>query len=224
MEKNPIGIAAILLSIFAIIGTGLIAVTNESVKDRIAGEKHKALLVSLNQVIKAESYDNDIVNDTLEVSNKTLLGTTKTLTIYRARKKNKPVAVIISMVAPDGYSGDIDVIAAINMDGSLRGVRVVSHKETPGLGDAIDINKSNWALSFNGRSLTNPNVSGWRVKKDGGVFDQLTGATITPRAIVKAVSKSLQFFKQNQTTIFQFQGKSAPLENADINSIEKVQP
>jgi electron transport complex protein RnfG len=112
------------------------------------------------------------------------------------------VAVIIPVVAPDGYSGDIDLIVGINSDGTIAGVRVLGHKETPGLGDKAELKKSNWVLGFNGRSLTNPTLDGWAVKKDKGVFDQFTGATITPRAVVAATLRALQFAEANRKTLF----------------------
>jgi len=105
-------------------------------------------------------------------------------------------------VAPDGYSGDIKLIVGINLDGTIAGVRALSHKETPGLGDKVDLRKSNWILNFNGRSLLQPSIEQWAVKKDGGTFDQFTGATITPRAVVKSVKKALLFFQQQRDVIF----------------------
>ena len=141
-------------------------------------------------------------NDVIQVTEKESLGSKKPLNIYRARKEGKNIAVIISAVAPDGYAGDISLLVAIDNSGKLIGVRVAKHRETPGLGDAIELKRSDWILNFNGRSLDNPGKKGWRVKRDGGVFDQFTGATITPRAVVKAVYKALEYFKQNSDVLF----------------------
>jgi len=119
----------------------------------------------------------------------------------RAFKQQQLVAIIAAPTAPDGYNGSIKLLVAIRQNGDLMGVRVVAHQETPGLGDAIDSNKSNWIYSFNGRSLNNPELIDWKVKRDGGHFDQFTGATITPRAVVKMVLKTLQYYQANQTTL-----------------------
>jgi electron transport complex protein RnfG len=126
----------------------------------------------------------------------------RTKNIYIARQGGKAVAVIIPVVAPDGYSGDIELIVGVNREGTIAGVRALSHRETPGLGDKVDINKSDWVLGFEGRSLTNPDLNGWAVKKDKGVFDQFTGATITPRAVVAATLRALQFAEANRKTLF----------------------
>ena len=113
-----------------------------------------------------------------------------------------PVAVVLALIAPDGYGGPIKLLVGINADGSLAGVRVVNHHETPGLGDAIDTRRSNWILGFTGRSLGDPSPAQWAVRKDGGVFDQFTGATITPRAVVKAVKRALVYFEAHRDTLF----------------------
>lgn len=110
---------------------------------------------------------------------------------------------MITAVAPEGYNGNIYLLVAIKIDGTLSGVRVVSHKETPGLGDGIETSRSNWILSFNGKSLDNLTNKQWAVKRDGGDFDQFTGATITPRAVVKAVNNALHYFKKNKVKIFE---------------------
>ena len=122
--------------------------------------------------------------------------------IYRARRDGEVVAVIIPAVAPDGYTGDIELIVGVNRDGSIAGVRALSHKETPGLGDKVDTRKSDWVRDFEGRSLANPGLDGWAVKKDKGVFDQFTGATITPRAVVAATLRALQFAEANRKMLF----------------------
>jgi electron transport complex protein RnfG len=122
--------------------------------------------------------------------------------IYIARQQGVAVAVIIPVTAPDGYSGEIDLIVGVNADGSIAGVRALRHKETPGLGDKVDLNKSDWILGFNGRSLGNPELSGWAVKKDKGIYDQFTGATITPRAVVAATLRAIQYARANGDSLF----------------------
>jgi electron transport complex protein RnfG len=150
----------------------------------------------------ADRYDNEIINDTLEVWEAELTPGTAT-TIYRARKNGQPVAAIFTVTATGGYSGHIRLLVGINHDGSLAGVRVVEHHETPGLGDAIEAQRSDWILGFEGKSLENPLPENWKVKRDGGEFDQFTGATITPRAVVKGVKNTLLYFSQNKDTIFE---------------------
>ena len=201
INRHPVIIAAVLLSMFAVIGTTLVSFTYESTKQRIAENERRALLKKLHQLIPADEIDNDIVNDTIMVSNRDFLGAEQTI-VYRARKLNQPVAAVFHTVAPQGYSGSINMLIAIKTDGKLGGVRIVSHRETPGLGDKIEEKKSDWILNFAGKSLTNPDKSRWKVKRDGGDFDQFTGATITPRAVVDAVRKTLIYYQDNAEAIF----------------------
>lgn len=180
----------------------MVAFTYNNTAERIAANERAFLLRSLHELVTPEMHDNDMFNDVIQVTDKNSLGSKKPINIYRARKNNKNVAVIINAVAPDGYNGDIDLLVAIDSTGKLIGVRVAKHRETPGLGDAIETKRSNWILGFNGKSLDNPDSKGWRVKRDGGVFDQFTGATITPRAVVKAVHKALEYYKTNSEMLF----------------------
>jgi len=202
MQVGQIVKAGIALGIFAIIGTGLVAMTFQETHERIAENERQALLHSLHELVPPETHDNDIYTDKILVHSEKLLGTKNAVAVYRARKDDHPVAAILTPVAPDGYNGLIKLLVAIRYNGSLAGVRVLAHKETPGLGDAIDIERSDWVLNFRGRSLSNPDESGWKVKRDGGIFDQFTGATITPRAVVKAVHKCLQYFIINREKLF----------------------
>ena len=199
--RHVIG-TGILLALFAVIGASLVALTHHATAARIAANERAALLRSLHTLISPDIHDNDIFTDTLEVRDPALLGSPEPLTVYRARKGGKPVAAVLTAIAPDGYSGNIKLLVAIRADGVLAGVRVVSHRETPGLGDAIDAERSDWILGFAGRSLADPGERGWAVKKDGGIFDQFTGATITPRAVVKAVHKALIYFNRNRQALF----------------------
>jgi len=194
-------ITATFLSLFAVIGTGLVATTFINTEQRIAENERLALLSSLHELVPAELHDNELDEDTLPIEDTGLLGSKKAVIAYQASKYGHPVAVIMAVTAPDGYNGDIKLLVAIDEFGLLLGVRVITHRETPGLGDSIDRNRSNWIDSFNGYSLDNPGSLGWRVEKDGGIFDQFTGATITPRAVVKAVHQSLQYFEQHKTEL-----------------------
>ncbi len=192
--------AAVLLGLFSVLGMGLVTWVHDSTAARIEENQRQTLLHSLQNLIPADHYDNDLLADAVQISlsERGL----KPVTVYRARKSGKPVAAVFSTVAPDGYSGEIRLLVAVKADGSLAGVRVLAHKETPGLGDLIDESKSLWILGFDGLSLGNPPEKQWKVKRDGGSFDQFTGATVTPRAVVKAVKNILLFFKANQKTVF----------------------
>jgi Na+-translocating ferredoxin:NAD+ oxidoreductase subunit G len=195
-------ISAFILGLFAIVGTGLVALTQSSTADRIAENERQALLDRLHQVLPPTLHDNDLYTDTIEVTDPLLGSSTKPVAVYRARKGGKPVAAIIASTVPEGYGGEIKLLVGIYYDGTVSGVRVLSHKETPGLGDAIEIEKSDWILGFNGRSLLNPKESKWKVKKDGGIFDQFTGATISPRLVVQRVRDTLIYYRAHREALF----------------------
>lgn len=214
MPYRQIIITTIILLMFAIIGTTLVAVTYEGTRDQIAANERATLLRKLHRLIAPEQHDNVLLEDVLAVRDVTLLGTDEPVTVYRARKDGKPVSLVIETIAPDGYSGTIRLLVGINIDGSLSGVRVVGHRETPGLGDAIDETRSDWIHVFDGKSLDNPEAAGWAVRKDGGSFDQLTGATITPRAVVKAVRNALLYYRQHQETLFEPTGDADATDNS----------
>ena len=144
-----------------------------------------------------------MATDTKNLAPSKLLGTEQNSMVYRARLGGEPVAAIFNSIAPNGYNGSIHLLIGVYHDGSLAGVRAIKHQETPGLGDVIDLAKSDWVLGFNGKSLSNPPPDEWAVKRDGGVFEQFTGATITPRAIVTAVKNTLIYYQQNQHTVFE---------------------
>ena len=195
-------ITASLLMAFAIAGAALVGLTFMQTKDDIEYNEKLTLLKKLNTIIPKESYDNDLLLDTITIEANALLGTSEDTLAYRARKGSEDVAVVLSSVAPNGYNGSISMLVGINVDGTLAGVRVVKHRETPGLGDAVSVTHSDWILGFDNKSLSNPDEKGWKVKRDGGVFDQFTGATITPRAVVKAVHNTLLYFDAYQVSLF----------------------
>lgn len=200
--KQPVFRVGVMSAVFAIFATTLVAYIEQSTRQQIAENERLALLDALNVLLPKQAYDNNILDDTIELPATAELGTQSPTTVYRARRNNEPVAVILSSTAPDGYSGSINMLMAIYTDGSLAGVRVISHKETPGLGDKIEAHRDDWILQFSGLSLQSPEVSRWKVKKDGGDFDQFTGATITARAVVNAIKHALQFFEENQDKLF----------------------
>jgi len=198
--KNML-ISAVLLGLFAIAGTGMVSLTYENTAERIAANHRATLLKTLHKLVPPQRHDNDLFSDRIRVRDP-LLGTEEEVTVYRARQNGQPVAAIIECVAPEGYNGNIHLLVAANHDGTLAGVRVIEHRETPGLGDAIDLSRSDWILQFNGKSLEEPAGKQWAVKRDGGVFDQFTGATITPRAVVKAVHQALIYFSRHRDALF----------------------
>ena len=203
ISRRQILISGAFLWLFAVVGTTLVAVTEFSTADAIVENERRVLLRNLLALLPADRLDNDIASDTLELPASQLLGTEAGSTAYRARLQGEPVAAIFNSVAPNGYNGRINLLVGVYVDGSLAGVRVIKHAETPGLGDGIEIRKSSWITGFDGKSLDNPDADGWRVKRDGGEFDQLTGATITPRAIVAAVRNTLLYYRQNADMIFE---------------------
>jgi electron transport complex protein RnfG len=194
--------SALLLGLFGVLGTGLVAITYEGTAERIAHAERQFMLRSLNAVIPKELYNNDIFNDVIEV-NSPLLNSKEPSPIFRARKDGQPTALAIICVAPEGYVGPIKLMVGMDTSGTVTGVRILSHQETPGLGDAIEKKRSDWILGFNGHSLQNPEFKGWQVKRDGGQFDQFTGATITPRAVVKAVRNALKYYEETGEALFQ---------------------
>ena len=201
MTKKPILIAALVLGAFAILGVGLVSATYEATKERIAYNKDLFMLRKLQDIVPADTVDNDMITDCIVVHNPELLGSDNTI-IYVGEQSGAPVAVVLTPIVPDGYSGPIELLVAVRKDRSLGGVRVLSHKETPGLGDKIEEKKSFWIRDFKDKSLENPPLDQWKVRRDGGHFDQFTGATITPRSIVKSVKKALLFVQQQGEAIY----------------------
>jgi electron transport complex protein RnfG len=190
-----------VLAGFALIASVLLGVTNCSTEGTIQRRLDEDLKKSLEEVVPAALYDNDMLLDTLNIpSAEYNIGANET-TVYIALKSGQVSAVCFKFTAPDGYSGAINMIMGLDRDGNILGVRVLNHKETPGLGDKIEVTKSDWILKFVGRSLDNLAPAKWAVKKDGGEFDQFAGATITPRKSVQAIYRGLQLFKAHQTQL-----------------------
>lgn len=191
---------SLLLGTFALITAAILAGTHEGTATRIAAAERDAAQKALLEIVPLSRHNNDMLADTvaIDASAWQQLGLKAGGNLNIARQDGKPVAVIVPTVASDGYSGDIRMIVGVNVDGTVAGVRVIGHNETPGLGDKVDLNKSTWILGFDGKSLQNPSPEQWHVKKDGGVFDQFTGATITPRAVVKQTHRVLQYVQTTQ--------------------------
>jgi electron transport complex protein RnfG len=197
---------ALNLLFFALIGTTLLALTYQLTEEPIARSEENEKLKLITQIAPASFYDNDIMKDTRQLAADELLGNDGRTIAYLGRLKGQPSIAVIQATAPDGYGGKIHLIVAIRSNGpnngKIGGVRVISHNETPGLGDYIEIAKSKWIAAFDGTSLEDIKGSEWKVKKDGGSFDYMAGATITPRAVVKAVHKVLQYFAANRDKLF----------------------
>lgn len=203
---------AINLVFFAVVGTAILASVFYMTHDAIVKSEEAEKLKLITQIVPSSIFDNDIIQDTLSITADPLLGNIDSTLAYRARIKGEPSAVVLEAVAPDGYSGKINLILAVRANGELAGVRVVSHKETPGLGDYIELPKNPWIKGFDGKSREVYKDADWKVKKDGGQFDYMAGATITPRAVIKAVNKALIYFGENRDKLF---AVSAPPTNKE---------
>jgi electron transport complex protein RnfG len=212
MRNLPVLISGVLLGLFGVLGAGLVGLSHEGTAARIASNEREALLRQLRVLVPAQQIDNDMLSDIVEISAPDALGTDVTR-VYRGRLDGQPVAAVLSPVITQGYSGPIQLIVAIDFDGSLAGVRVLTHRETPGLGDKIEVERSDWILGFAGKSLLEPAPGAWKVKRDGGDFDQFTGATITPRAIVRGVRSALVYFDEYKLQLFE--GGQPRVETAD---------
>ncbi|MDH5923345.1 electron transport complex subunit RsxG [Vibrio splendidus] len=197
---NAIKKNGLVLAIFACASTGLVAVTHYLTKDQIKQQEQAQLLSVLNQVIPHNLHDNELFSACTLVESEEL-GTEQAMPAYIATLNGEPSAIAIEAIAPDGYNGAIKVIVGMKIDGTILGTRVLSHRETPGLGDKIDLRVSDWILSFAGKQVTESNLDRWKVRKDGGDFDQFTGATITPRAVVKSVKQAVQYVNQNNQAL-----------------------
>ncbi|TCN80216.1 electron transport complex protein RnfG [Vibrio crassostreae] len=197
---NAIKKNGLVLAIFACASTGLVAVTHYLTKDQIKQQEQAQLLSVLNQVIPHYLHDNELFSSCTLVQAEEL-GTEQAMPAYIAKLNGEPSAIAIEAIAPDGYNGAIKVIVGMKIDGTILGTRVLSHQETPGLGDKIDLRVSDWILSFAGKQVTDSNLDRWKVRKDGGDFDQFTGATITPRAVVKSVKQAVQYVNQNNQAL-----------------------
>lgn len=199
--------AGLSLAFFAFVSVLFVVVTHQLTKDKIIKNQAMLLMLALNEVISTERYDNDLAGSKVILKAQDT-GFAKDTPVYLATLKGAPSTAIFEVTTLKGYSGAITMLIGINAsDQTLSGVRIIKHKETPGLGDKMETRKTNWILAFNGKSLNNPELNGWQVKKDGGTFDQFTGATITPRAIVNAVKSTLIYAQNNMDKIFQVGAK-----------------
>lgn len=194
---------SLLLAGLAVLTAALVAGTFLATEARIAQQRRAAQENALRQILPPERRDNALLDDRITLPRgDPLLGIGEAADLYLARRRGVAQTVLVPAIAADGYGGAIELIVGVNRDGSIAGVRVVAHRETPGLGDAIDHRKSDWLKALRGRSLGNPAKARWTVRKDGGAFDQFTGATVTPRAVIKATARVLEYVGENRERIF----------------------
>lgn len=192
----------VTLAVIAALCTAMVAVTYRLTEQRIAANEQAWLERSLQPALSGLFYDSGVTESQLLIPPPHELPGSDTAIIYRVYAEASPVAALFVVSARDGYAGPIRLLIGIDVEGIVTGVHVLEHSETPGLGDRVETSKSNWVKQFNGRSLTDPLSAGWRIKGDGGQFDQLTGASVTPRAIIKAIRETLLYFSTRRDEIF----------------------
>lgn len=208
---------AIILFIFVSIFTGLLSGAYLWTLPEITAAAAEEKMKLIDEVLPRSNYDNDLLKDPVKIAPAALLGLDEESTAYRAKLNGKTGAVVLEAVAPDGYSGKIRLLVALRDDGTLVGVRVTQHKETPGLGDYIDPKKDKnkdrpWIAQFNGLSPTAIGEGQWKVRKDGGRFDSMVGATVTPRAVIKAVRNAARYVAANRDQFF----ASEPNDSSEV--------
>jgi electron transport complex protein RnfG len=192
------------------LGFGIVLAISDSITvDDIAARALEDRLNSLSQVIPDSIHDNNLVKDAITMANER----NKEITVYRAIKEGKVTGVAYEIFG-SGYAGEMKLMLGLDAQGKILGVRVIAHKETPGLGDKMEEKKGDWILRFTGLSLGNPLPEKWKVKKDGGQFDQFAGATITPRGVVDAIRKGLELFAANKARMMDINASNAPIKEA----------
>ena len=201
-DLAKIGGSGVRLGIIALLAVALLTVVYHQTRDEIEEQERQAELRIVREVLPQRLYNNDLLRDLIHVTDATLLGSDQPKKVYRARLAGQASAIAIQATAPRGYNGNIELIIGISRGGELTGVRIIAHKETPGLGDDIHQDISDWVLDFDGRSLGNTPQPDWAVERDGGQFDQFTGATVSPRAVVGAVHKALQYYDEHRDFLF----------------------
>jgi len=211
--------AIVLVAGVAVVAAAIMSGSYEISAERILENQRERLLQALDEVLGSETYDNDLMRDRIFVTDPDLLGSPDPVEVYLASRDGLPVAAIFASVAPRGFNGAIELLIGISATGTVSGVRVTDHRETPGLGDRIEIDKSSWITSFDGRSLSAPPATEWSVTKDGGQFDAFTSATVTPRAVVRAVRDTLIYFQQNEEALFSQLPATNAIEDAGVPGV-----
>ena len=192
----------LLAAVIAAAAAFAISTSHDFSKQRIAANRRARLIASLNSVLDPSLRDRDLATVRINVTDKEFLGSNEPVDVYVAEDGDTPVAIVFATAETEGYNSTIHLLIGVSRDGVLTGVRAVSHRETPGLGDAIDIQKSKWITKFDGKSLSAPDRSLWLVDKDDGAFDSITGATVTSRGVVKGVKNTLLYFERHRDELF----------------------
>jgi electron transport complex protein RnfG len=187
-----------MMGLFALLGAGGVIAVHQLTEARIAENQRQDALAAIHRLLPGDAYDNELLAQPVEFAIQRDGRGVLPVTAYLALLRGQPVATLMQLSTPDGYNGEIQLLLAVRPDGQLTGVEVIAHRETPGLGDRIESQRSDWLRQFQGASLENPGLSGWKVKRDGGRFDQLSGATVTPRAVVQAVRDALAYLRMHQ--------------------------
>jgi electron transport complex protein RnfG len=205
MVTNSPSVARTILIVVVVAFAAALIVSgaHEFSRERIDFNERQRLLLSLDSVLSPSLDAANLEAVRLEVVDRELLGSENAVDVFVMQRDREPVAVIFASIAPDGYNAEIQLLVGLSPAGRITGVRVVAHRETPGLGDAIEVEKSDWIRQFSGRQLGDPPLENWAVDKDGGVFDSLTGATVTPRAVVAAIKNTLLYFDANKERVFE---------------------
>jgi Na+-translocating ferredoxin:NAD+ oxidoreductase subunit G len=202
-EARPVA-TLLLVALVATASAVLVTASWEFSRDRIAANERARLLASLSSVLAPGLLERDLDPVLISVRDEALLGTDEPVDVFLPMDATTPLAAVFASVAPDGYNAPIELLVGIDIDsGTITGVRVVNHRETPGLGDRIDIAKSDWILQFDGKHLGEPDAAGWAVRKDDGEFDSITGATVTPRAVIRGVRNTLLYFEANRADLME---------------------
>jgi electron transport complex protein RnfG len=202
MADAPVIKSGITLGVIAAICTALVALTYQVTHERIAANEQAWLEQSLQPALSGLFFDSGVSESRVTIPAPHELPGSEDAVIYRVYSGDSPVAALFVISARDGYAGAIRLLVGIDINGAITGVHVLAHRETPGLGDRIESTKSDWVKQFDGRSLGDPVADGWKIKRDGGEFDQLTGASVTPRAIIKAITETLVYFEANRVAVF----------------------
>lgn len=203
------------LGIIAAICAAIVAATWQLTRERIASNQKAYLEQSLGPALSGVFFDSDVTESVIHIPPPHDLPGNDTAIVYRVYAEQVPVAALFVVTARDGYAGPIRLLIGVTMEGEVTGVRILEHRETPGLGDRIELAKSDWVLQFDGRSLSNPQPSSWAIKDDGGQFDQLTGASVSPRAVIKAIRATLEYFAINKDALF---AATAVTTDDDLNN------
>lgn len=203
MREGSLWRTLLLVGAIAVAAALLVTASNEFSRDRITANERARLLQSLYSVLDPAIINENVEPVLISATDPQLLGSSDPIDVFIALDRGRPAAAIFASIAPDGYNATIRLLIGISVDERITGVRVISHRETPGLGDAIEIRKSNWILQFDGTSLQQPQAALWAVEKDEGAFDSITGATVTPRAVIKAVKNTLLYFSGHKNELFE---------------------